>query len=565
MGQPEGRTIQAASLLDSKRSGRAPPKRDTRFLSQRRYSNPSVSGAISEATRRAIREVYGYSRLSKIQSATLTKMLEGRDMFAKARTGGGKTLAFLVPCIERAAREATPPPAPGQSDVFSLVISPTQVLATQTDTEVSKLIRFHAGLRGLAVIGGRDVRKDRAALAQGGRIAVLTATPGRLVDHIESTPGFRAAMQGVRTVVLDEADTLLDMGFRAQLDKIFAALSRDRQTVLVSATMPDSVLQLAGRVMRDGFDTIDVVDKDAAVNAQVTHAFRQVSAGHLAHAIAQELRGGDKSVVFFPTNAMTAFVALMFRAAGYDVNEMHGDLNQSHRKQSMDRFRDATRAVMFASDVLARGVDFPNVTKVIQVGVTTAQNYTHRLGRAGRAGMPGEGVLLACDFEAAGMRGVLAQHRIPESPEREVEMDTNIDAAIRHADEGALARAAAQAYRSWVGAYAANSGALKIQKQDVFRHADAVFAGFGLRQRPEIGDNMLQKMGFSPAVVAQIKATRPGAAQAGGGAARRAAARGRTREPARSKSKSRSAAARKPAPSRARAATTRVKAAPKRS
>ena len=508
-----GNAAKAASSRLRASGGGPQAPRDTQFLSARRYSDPAIKQQLSVATLKAIREDYGYVRLSKVQSATLATLMSGEDCFAKSKTGSGKTMAFLVPAIERAAK--APPQRRSQGglpasslDVTCLVVSPTKELATQTYVEAQKLLKYHAGLRAEIVIGGHPAGGDRARLSKPGRVAVLVGTPGRLCDHIESTPGFKDAMKRVATLVLDEADNLLDMGFKAQLDKIFAATSPARQTVLVSATMPEGVMALARKILKPSHKVIDVAGGQAdapRINPQVKHVMRVVDDEMYAHALAHELssraaKSPDlKCVVFFPTNVQTAFMAELFRRAfpRIDVLEIHGGLNLSRRERAAREFRTKRSAVLFTSDVSARGVDYPGVTLVVQMGVTTEEHYTHRLGRAGRAGMPGEGVLIVTPFEAPGMAKTLAKLSVPQEKYEGLKKSDAIGRAIDQvAGDPKLRKLAENAHRSWVGAYASRAAQLGVTKPAVLAEADRLFVALGLKSPPVISDKLKQKMGF---------------------------------------------------------------------
>ena len=495
---PKAATKSAASLHKTRGSAISKKSRvttrNTQFLSVRRYSNKSVKSALSASTLKAIKDTYGYERLSKVQSATLKALMAGDDCFVKSKTGSGKTMAFLVPAIEMAAKARN-------IAICCLVVSPTKELAMQTYTEAQKLLKFHTGLRAELVIGGHPVSTDKRNLEKPGTIAVLVGTPGRLVDHIDNTPAFKSSMKGVKMIVLDEADNMLDMGFKKPLDAIFGATDgATRQTVLVSATMPADVMALADKRMKAGHKVIDVTGNAAdapRVNPQVKHAMRVCPNDMYAHALAREVRPG--AIVFFPTNVQTELMAEMFARAfkDYKVLQIHGGLNQSKRERAAEDFRQNPKAILFTSDVSARGVDYPGVTLVVQMGVTTEEHYTHRLGRGGRAGHAGEGVIVVLPFEAPGMKKTLAKLGVAVSDYTDLKHDPNIDKITAQVDGDAkLRKLAEKAYRSWVGAYASRAAQLGVKKPDIVKEADSLFAGLGLKKPPVISDATKKKMGF---------------------------------------------------------------------
>jgi ATP-dependent RNA helicase MSS116, mitochondrial len=247
---------------------------DGRFLSEKRWADADIAPLLPAPVARAIREAFKFDRLSKVQAETLPLLAGGGDVFAKAKTGGGKTLAFLIPAIARLVATR----AVGRSNAIGIVIvSPTRELALQILAEAQTLVSFFTpALRVQAVIGGTNIRSEQNRLAAGSNVCaadILVATPGRCVDHLETTPGFRAALRNASTLILDEADRLLDMGFAPALDKIRDALPPvgARQTLLFSATVPEAVKSVALRFLRPGFPLVDTVGADdTATNPQVT-------------------------------------------------------------------------------------------------------------------------------------------------------------------------------------------------------------------------------------------------------------------------------------------------------
>jgi hypothetical protein len=258
------------------------------FLSERRWAE--VQAQLSPPLYRALRETFGFERLAKVQGATLELLLRGEDVFAKAKTGGGKTLGFLVPALDRllkAGGSGGGGGGGGRGRIGALIISPTRELALQILEEARTLATFVPALRVDCSIGGTNINGERGRYSRGGVpvVDILVATPGRCVDHIKTSPGFAQALGAARVLVLDEADRLLDMGFERDITLIQSHLpppapppapsgaprAAGRQTMLFSATVPEAVKSVAHRLLRVGYPMVDTVGKeDTATNPQVT-------------------------------------------------------------------------------------------------------------------------------------------------------------------------------------------------------------------------------------------------------------------------------------------------------
>lgn len=479
------------------------------FLSDRNFTNANVKAQLSNATFKALTEGFGYVRMSKVQASTLEPLLAGEDIFAKSKTGSGKTLAFLVPIVEAALRDS----AAGK--LHAVVISPTKELAAQTHQEAVRLLQHvKSKHRSVLVVGGHNKNENVRRLNDASPIAVLVATPGRLVDHIQTTPSAKALLQGARTIVLDEADRMLDQGFRRPLETILNAMSKDRQTVLISATMPADVKNLANAYLKKGWKTIDVTggteeDDKPVVNQLIQHratvAKPEQTLRALAQALSDHIKGRDKYkvIVFSPFVKMVQLMTALLRAAGYDALEIHSDLNQNQRDRVSDTFRKADKAILLGTDVIARGVDYPDVSLVVQMGMTDKETYVHRVGRTGRGGKSGEAVMIVSDFEEPGLRKRLADH-LPDAKWTTV-TDKSLTAltaaaaakatkAVMESREGP--RLFGRAYTAWIGTYASKANELGIPKTQVLDEAARAFKALGLDPLPEVSDKLLNKMGF---------------------------------------------------------------------
>jgi len=497
------------------------------FLTERRFTNADVRPHVSDATLRALKEVFGHERLTKVQAATFSAIVSGADVFAKSKTGSGKTMAFLLPLMYRIKDG-------NAASIRSVVVSPTKELAAQTHQEAAKLLTFDpSGARAVLVVGGQSKGADLQAFRRG-NIAVLVATPGRLQDHVQSTPGFRESLAAVRVAVLDEADRMLDAGFKRPIEAILAALPPQRQTVLVSATVGPEVLRLAQGYLRPGWKSIDVAalsgdkgddDVGPRVNPSVKHRTLVLSHEQAPHHLLRvicahvqkqrEQKRPFKIIVFLPFVKQVVLMTALFRQMATttttpsssclrDVQllEIHSDLAQPQRNRMADAFRASPGAVLFGTDVVARGVDFPGVSLVVQWGMTDGETYVHRVGRTGRAGQEGEAMMLLTRFEEPAMRrqlkdlGVQWMTTAQAEPEMaEPEKHTELMAASRalQTKEPALFRRAATA---WVGTYASRSSELGISKPQVEEEAKAAFAALGFTDFPEISPEVRKKMGF---------------------------------------------------------------------
>jgi len=333
------------------------------------------------SSKRAIIDVLGLSKMTEVQSKTFAAASSGKDVLARARTGTGKTLAFLLPAIEVIAKDVD---AMSGQNVGIMVISPTRELATQIANQAEALLTFHEKMSVQVVYGGTKIGGDINKMKR--RIpTILVATPGRLQDHLESTSikgrRFSEIVSKTKVLVLDETDQLLDMGFRREIQKIINYLPRQRQTLLFSATLPDELRDVMSQTMKEGSLTVDCIndgDSSSHTNARVDQSHvvlpsmeRFVAAVVETVMAAIENKNGtgkSKIVVFFSTARLVGFFSALFNIGlGIDVIELHSKKSQSYRNNASEKFRNAKSAVLFTSDVSARGVDYPDVTHVIQV------------------------------------------------------------------------------------------------------------------------------------------------------------------------------------------------------
>jgi ATP-dependent RNA helicase RhlE len=341
-----------------------------------------VSARVAEAL--AERDIHAPFR---IQALVVPDALAGRDILAKSPTGSGKTLAFALPLVERLDHEAARP--------SGLVLVPTRELAAQVAAELGTLAPAH-DLSVAAVYGGVPI----SAQAKAARDAhILVATPGRLQDLIERRA---VSLEGVRILVLDEADRMLDMGFQPQVDRIVARLPRRRQTMFFSATLDGEVGELARAYTTNPskFEAQLTIDQQ---QGEVDHRFVPVTAENKIETLAG-LLAEERGLALVFVRTKRGADRLVQKLARHDVTAvaMHGDMNQSQRERALRRFEQGTVKTLVATDVAARGLDLDDITHVINFDPPEEHTaYVHRVGRTARAGRNGTGVTLVLPEQQA--------------------------------------------------------------------------------------------------------------------------------------------------------------------
>ncbi|XXY29608.1 DEAD/DEAH box helicase [Sorangium sp. So ce233] len=339
---------------------------------------PALLGVLTEL---------GYEEPTPIQREAIPHLLTGRDLLGQAATGTGKTAAFALPLLQRLEIGGEPPSRP-----VALVLVPTRELAMQVAEAMHRYGR-RLGVQVLSVYGGQPFGQQLRALRRG--VHVVVATPGRALDHIG-----RGTLQldGIRTVVLDEADEMLDMGFAEALEAILSATPAERQTVLFSATLPPRIAAIAGRHLRDPVRVKIAAEKAAPGELpRVRQTAYIVPRAHKPAALTRVLDMEDPSsaIIFCRTRNEVDELTEALRARGHDAQALHGGFSQEHRDRVMARFRAGTADLLVATDVAARGLDIEHVSHVINYDVPcAAEVYVHRIGRTGRAGREGAAITL---------------------------------------------------------------------------------------------------------------------------------------------------------------------------
>ena len=342
---------------------------------------PQLHPALSRAL-----DARGYETLTPVQSAVVAEDAPGRDLIVSAKTGSGKTVAFGLAVAAELLDGVTLPFARAP---LALVITPTRELAMQVSKELQWLYA-EAAARVVTCVGGMDPMKERRALSGGAHIVV--GTPGRLRDHLE-----RGALDlsSLRAVVLDEADEMLDMGFREELEEILDATPRGRRTLLFSATMPRPIVALAKRYQRDALRIETLGDKEG--HQDIAYQAVAVSPTDIEHAVVNLLRfhEAETAILFCATREAVRRLYASLTERGFHAVALSGEHSQSERNQALQALRDQRARVCVATDVAARGIDLPSVSLVVHVELPRdAEALQHRSGRTGRAGRKGTAVLI---------------------------------------------------------------------------------------------------------------------------------------------------------------------------
>ncbi|MEX2355740.1 MAG: DEAD/DEAH box helicase [Thermaerobacterales bacterium] len=347
---------------------------------------------INERLLRAIDEM-GFEEPSPIQVQAIPPVMAGRDLIGQAQTGTGKTAAFGIPILQDLIQQTGPPRA--------LILTPTRELAIQVAEEIARIGRY-TPVRVLPIYGGQPIGRQIRAIHSG--VDVVIGTPGRLLDHIRRKT---LQLDNVRTVVLDEADEMLDMGFIKDIESILQETPSDRQTLLFSATMPSSIIRLANNYMRN---PIRIAIQPRQITApDIEQVYYEVRPHQRFDVLCRILDSEvtDRTIVFCRTKRRVDDLHDKLRARGYMVEALHGDMEQPQRNRVMQSFRSGDSELLIATDVAARGIDVEHITHVINYDMPgDPEWYVHRIGRTGRAGRTGTAITLIEPKEQRILRGI---------------------------------------------------------------------------------------------------------------------------------------------------------------
>lgn len=348
---------------------------------------------LSEAMRKAL-EKKGYGYPTSVQREAIPPLLAWKDVIAKAPTGTGKTFAFGIPMIEHVNPES--------SDVQGLILAPTRELAIQICDELRSLLAFYTGIRVTVLYGGASLVTQAKALEKKPQIVV--ATPGRLMDHYNRK---NIRFDKVQTIILDEADRMLDMGFIRDVRKIIGWLPKKRQTLLFSATMPQEIAELSQTLLREPV-RVEVTPQSSTVDAirQKLYRVEQADKKCLLQEVLQD-KSLTSVLVFTNTKHRANRVAELLNSGGIAAMAIHGNKSQSARVLALGSFKAGTIRVLVATDIAARGIDVSGLPCVINYELPNVpETYVHRIGRTGRAGRPGLAISFCNREEEAYLRDI---------------------------------------------------------------------------------------------------------------------------------------------------------------
>jgi ATP-dependent RNA helicase DeaD len=340
---------------------------------------PFAELGVSPEILRAVHKL-GYEEATPIQTAVIPTALKGRDVVGQSSTGSGKTAAFAIPAIERVKAQL--------HKVQCLILCPTRELAVQVAEETGKLLLFKRGVHVVPIYGGQSYDRQFRALEAG--VQIVIGTPGRVMDHMERGT---LRLDNLGLVVLDEADRMLDMGFRDDIERILSAVPAQRQLLFFSATMPRAIQELIGRYSKD--PAWIRIEAHASNAPQVDQVYFEVDRRSKLEVLTRliDLNDFRYGLIFCSTKVMVDELDQQLHARGYATDRLHGDLSQMQRTRVMEKFRKRAFEFLVATDVAARGLDVDDLEVVFNFDLPNdAEDYTHRIGRTARAGKTGRAV-----------------------------------------------------------------------------------------------------------------------------------------------------------------------------
>ncbi len=333
----------------------------------------------------------GFEEPTPIQEKTIPILLKGSDLIGQAQTGTGKTAAFGVPIIENLDRDA--------KGVQALVLAPTRELAVQAAEEFNKLGSYK-DIHAIPIYGGTSIERQITALEKG--VHVVVGTPGRVLDHIRRKT---LHLGSIKVVVLDEADEMLDMGFIEDITSILSSTPVERQTMLFSATMPEQIVNISKRYMRDPEKI--VAESKTLTAPKISQIFYEVKHTEKVEALTRLIDTADSGrfLVFSHTKRECDELSHKLKMRGFDVEAMHGDFSQAQREKVLKKFKDNEIDILIATDVAARGLDISDISHVVNYSIPQdPESYVHRIGRTGRAGKAGVAITLVTPRETMQLR-----------------------------------------------------------------------------------------------------------------------------------------------------------------
>lgn len=370
---------------------------------------------LSEEVQKAIVEM-GFEEATPIQSQSIPHIMNGSDVIGQAQTGTGKTCAFGIPAIEMLDSTI--------EGIQVLILCPTRELAVQTAEELKNVSKFKKDIRILPVYGGQSIERQIASLKK--RPQIIIGTPGRIMDHMRR---HTLKLANLRMIILDEADEMLNMGFREDIDTILEKVPQERQTILFSATMPKEIMDLTHRYQKNPV-LIKAVHKQLTV-PNIEQYYLETRESTKLDVLSRiiDAKNIKLALVFCNTKKRVDEVASNLQARGYSAEPLHGDMKQSQRDLVMSKFRKGTIDILIATDVAARGIDVDNVEAVFNYDLPNDEEYyVHRIGRTGRAGRAGKAFTFISGREIFKLRDIQRYTKstiIPMKPPTLVDVEEN--------------------------------------------------------------------------------------------------------------------------------------------
>ncbi|MBD5466394.1 MAG: DEAD/DEAH box helicase [Lachnospiraceae bacterium] len=389
-----------------------------------RYEDSEIDSRIIRAV-----EEMGFEYMTPIQEQAIPVLLKGRDVIGQAQTGTGKTAAFGIPVLQSID--------PENKNLQAVILCPTRELAIQASEEMRRFSKYMHGIKILPVYGGQEIYKQIKNLKCG--VQIVVGTPGRVMDHMRRKT---LKMQDVKLVVLDEADEMLNMGFREDMETILKEIPDDRQTALFSATMPQSILDITHTYQKDAVQ-VKVAAKELTVPL-IKQYYYPIKKEYKEEAVSRllECYNVKRSLIFCNTKRMVDELSKSLKNRGYQAEGLHGDLTQGQRDMVMSRFRSGNLEILIATDVAARGIDVDDVEAVFNYDVPQdIEYYVHRIGRTGRAGREGKAFTLVAGREIYKIREIerICKTKMEEKkvPSAKAAIAKRADKILSNALEGA--------------------------------------------------------------------------------------------------------------------------------
>jgi len=354
--------------------------------------------SLSESMLNALRDM-GFQSMTPVQEKVIPLMLKGKDVTAQAETGTGKTAAFAIPLIEKIMKES--------SEIQALVLCPTRELTMQVADHFNSLLKYHEDINCVAIYGGQGINTQLKFLKSQPRIIV--ATPGRLLDHIKQGT---IKLRALRVLVLDEADKMLEMGFKDDLEAIFHASKNRQQTALFSATMPQEIVRLAHKHQKKA-EMINLVKKKTT-ELKIEQKYFETKLELKLELIKRLLFSYriHSAMIFCNTKVQVDRLYYALKDQGFSVANLHGDLKQNKRDAVMRKFREGEAQILIATDIAARGIDVDDIEAVFNYNLPRdSEDYVHRVGRTARAGKSGYAFSLVTPVEVKFLREIAEKQK----------------------------------------------------------------------------------------------------------------------------------------------------------